>query len=335
MSDVEKLKAQTAEAAVKALKKSLGENIIMRLDELPSVDCIPTRFFTLNRAIGLGGIPRGLITEVLGNEGCGKTTFALTVAADALNAGHKVLYIDLEGKVRPEYTKALGVPSTLDMSKPTNGDQAMHIVELIARTGEYGLVIVDSAAMLSTAMELSKDIYEPNMATTARLLSQSMKRLMPVCREGNCGLLFINQYRQNTSPYGQKEIPVGGRALQYASSLTLELKSTNSDAIKKGTAVIGKTVRVHVTKNQVGTPNTHCELTLLFGKGFDPVADAFGIARAYGIIQKSGSWFSFGDIRLGQGEEASLEMFKDSDNLYELLQEAIRMVPVGTDDSDD
>lgn len=320
MLDTEALRAKTVEAAIKSLKKDLGDDIITPLSEVPEVAYIPTRLLSVNHAIGLGGIPIGLVTELIGGEGCGKTTLALSIAADAIRAGYPTLYIDLEGKVRQAYAAKLGVPDTLELCRPANGDQAMMVADKMIEAEAYKLVIIDSVALLSTGAECEKGITESNMMTTARLLSQSMKRLMPKCRIHKCALLFINQYRQSPTMYGNPNKPSGGLALQYASSLTLEMR--DGKPIRRNGASIGKGVTLKVTKNQVGMPSAECELTMLFGSGFDDVSDLFETALTVGALELKGSWVAFNGENIVQGRENCIDIMRENAELFESIKKS-------------
>lgn len=321
-NSIELLKQKTAEAAIRSLQKKFGDNIVQKLSDIPPLDFIPTRFAGLNAAIGLGGIPIGLVTELIGDEGAGKTTLALTLAADAMTNGRRVLYIDIEGKVRAEYAEKLGVSMDLEFSRPSNGDEAMLVADNLISTRAFDLVILDSVALLSTESELEKDINEANMATTARLLSQSMRRLQPKCRINNCALLFINQFRQSPTPYGNPNKPSGGRALQYASALTIDIK--DGALVKKDNRPIGKEVKLRVVKNQVGLPYSDCELTMMFGTGFDQYYDLYNSALKAGVIKVGGGgWITYKDEKLVQGKDNCVDLLKSSPAFYSEVQQAI------------
>lgn len=334
-NNMELLKQRSVDAAIKALKKKFGENIIMRLDEILEVDYVPTRFTTLNRAIGLGGIPIGLVTEIVGDEGCGKTTLALSLTADAQRHGLQCMYLDLEGKVRMDYARTLGVKGDLLLVNPKNGDEAMKALTDLLPTGAIGFAVVDSVALLSCGAEWDKEIYESNMAMTARLMSQSLRRIIPLIRKNGCALVFINQYRQSVGKmFGNPNQSTGGRALQYASSLKLELRDgkmiydSDGGSSEDKSKPIGKNVKVKISKNQVGTPFADCNLTLFFGAGFDPIYDLFQLGLDSGVLRMAGSWVKMGDENMAHGKEDAIEKMREDDKLCENI---LKLIDIAVD----
>ena len=314
--DIDIIKEKTIEATIKSLSKKLGDGIIFSLDNIPEIKYFPTRLFTLNRALSIGGMPIGRVVEIVGDEGCGKTTLALTLAADAQKSGMTVAYLDLEMKVNAEYAKKLGVqPSNFVFSRPANGDDAMFIIDKLADQEGIGLIILDSVDLLTTYAELDKEIYESNVGMKARLLSQSLRRLIPKVARNQISLVFINQYRQAVGQmFGNPNKSTGGRGLQYGSSLKLELR--DGKMIKDGDKAVGKKVHIKVTKNQVGNPYGDTELDLYFGEGFDNCADLFDAAVKSEILS-AGNWVKYKGENIANGREKCIELLRTNDELYQ------------------
>ena len=314
--DIDVIKEKTIEATIKSLSKKLGDGIIFSLDNIPEIKYFPTRLFTLNRALNLGGMPIGRVVEIVKNEGCGKTTLALTLAADAQASGMTVAYLDLEMKVDAEYAKRLGVQtSNFVFSRPANGDDAMFIIDKLADQEGIGLIILDSVDLLTTYAELDKEIYESNVGMKARLMSQALRRLIPKVARNQISLVFINQYRQVVGQmFGNPNKSTGGRGLQYGSSLKIELR--DGKMIKDGDKPVGKKVHIKVTKNQVGSPYGETELDLYFGDGFDRYSDLFDAAMKEGILD-GGAWVKYKGENIANGRDKCIELFKNNQEIYE------------------
>lgn len=316
--DIDIIKEKTIEATIKSLSKKLGDGIIFSLDNIPEIKYFPTRFFTLNRALSIGGLPIGRVIEIVGDEGCGKTTLALTLAADAQKAGLSVAYLDLEMKVNAEYAKNLGVqPSNFVFSRPANGDDAMFIIDKLADQEGIGLIILDSVDLLTTYAELDKEIYESNVGMKARLMSQALRRLIPKVARNQISLVFINQYRQAVGQlFGNPNKSTGGRGLQYGSSLKVELR--DGKIIKESDKPVGKNVHIKVTKNQVGNPYGETELSLYFGAGFDMYTDLFDAAVAANILT-AGSWVKYNGENIANGRDKCIELLKTDEAMYQKI----------------
>ena len=311
------------QTTLKQIEKRFGTGAIMRLGERPrqQVEVIPTGSLALDLALGIGGIPRGRIIEIYGPESGGKTTLALHIVAQAQKAGGVAAFVDAEHALDPVYARQLGVDvDNLLLSQPDTGEQALEIVELLVRSGAVDVIVVDSVAALVPRAEIEGEMGDSHVGLQARLMSQALRKLTGVLAKSNTSAIFINQIREKVGVmYGNPEVTTGGRALKFYSSIRLDVRR-KGQPIKKGDQPIANVVRVKVTKNKLAPPFREAELELYFGRGIDPVADLVTVAADQGVIQKSGSWFSYGDIRLGQGKEKAADYLRENPELIEEIR---------------
>ena len=311
-------KRKALENALKAIEKEFGKGAVMRLGEMPKqqVDVIPTGSLALDLALGIGGIPRGRIVEIYGPESGGKTTLALTIIAQAQRRGGVAAFVDAEHALDPLYAQRLGVQvEDLLVSQPDTGEQALEIVELLARSGAVDVIVVDSVAALVPRAEIEGEMGDQHVGLQARLMSQALRQRTAVLAKSNTAAIFINQVREKVGvTYGNPETTPGGRALKFYASVRLDVRKSGQP-IKVGNEAVGVKVRVKVVKNKLAPPFREAELEIYFGRGLDPVADLVNVAVAAGVIEKAGSWFSYGELRLGQGKEKAAEALRERPEL--------------------
>ncbi|KIX84501.1 recombinase RecA [Thermus filiformis] len=315
-------KRKSLENTLKAIEKEFGKGAIMRLGEMPrqQVDVIPTGSLALDLALGIGGIPRGRVIEIYGPESGGKTTLALTIIAQAQKMGGLAAFVDAEHALDPTYAQKLGVDvENLLVSQPDTGEQALEIVELLARSGAVDVVVVDSVAALTPKAEIEGEMGDSHVGLQARLMSQALRKLTAVLAKSNTAAIFINQVREKVGVmYGNPETTPGGRALKFYSSVRLDVR--RSGVIKQGNEAVGIKVKVKVVKNKLAPPFRQAELEIYFGRGLDPLMDLVNVAVAAEVIQKSGSWLSYGETRLGQGREKAADFLKEHPTLVEEIR---------------
>jgi len=311
------------QSTLKQIEKSFGTGAIMRLGERPrqEVSVIPTGSLALDLALGIGGIPRGRIIEIYGPESGGKTTLALHIVAQAQKAGGVAAFVDAEHALDPVYARQLGVDvDNLLLSQPDTGEQALEIVELLVRSGAVDVIVVDSVAALVPRAEIEGEMGDAHVGLQARLMSQALRKLTGVLSKSNTSAIFINQIREKVGVmYGNPEVTTGGRALKFYSSIRLDVRR-KGQPIKKGDQAVANVVRVKVTKNKLAPPFREAELELYFGRGIDPVADLVTVAVDRDVIQKSGSWFSYGEIRLGQGKEKAADYLRANPEMIDEIR---------------
>ena len=316
-------KRKALENALKAIEKEFGKGAVMRLGEMPKqqVDVIPTGSLALDLALGIGGIPRGRIVEIYGPESGGKTTLALTIIAQAQRRGGVAAAVDAEHPVAPRYGQSHGVQVDDRLAPPPHtGEQALEIVELLARSGAVDVIVVDSVAALVPRAEIEGEMGDQHVGLQARLMSQALRKLTAVLAKSNTAAIFINQVREKVGvTYGNPETTPGGRALKFYASVRLDVRKSGQP-IKVGNEAVGVKVRVKVVKNKLAPPFREAELEIYFGRGLDPVADLVNVAVAAGVIEKAGSWFSYGELRLGQGKEKAAEALRARPELLEEIR---------------
>ena len=313
--------------AISQIEKDFGKGAIMRLGEAGaklSISAIPTGSLSLDIALGVGGIPRGRVAEVFGAEASGKTTVAYHVVAHAQKMGGTAAYIDAEHAMDPSYAARCGVNiADLLVSQPDSAEQALEIVEYLVRSGGVDVVVIDSVAALVPRAELEGDMGDPQMGLQARLMSQALRKLTAAIGRSNTAVIFINQLREKVGvTFGNPEVTPGGRALKFYSSVRIDLRRI--DGIKRGNEVIGNRVRARVVKNKVAAPFRTAEFDIIFGQGISAEGDLVDLGATYGILSKSGSFYSYGDTRLGQGREQAKEHLRQHPDVAKAVEERIR-----------
>ena len=324
MSQSEKEKALADTIA--QIEKTYGKGSIMRMTDTVAcqVDAIPTGCLSLDLALGIGGLPRGRIVEIYGQESSGKTTLALHVIAETQKTGGMVAFIDAEHALDPVYAKNLGIDlSRLYICQPDNGEQALDIAEALVRSSAMDVVVIDSVAALTPQAEINGEIGESHVGLQARLMSQALRKIAGVCNKTKTCIIFINQLREKIGVmYGNPEVTPGGKALKFYASVRLDVRK--GEAIKDSGNVIGNRTKVKVVKNKLAPPFKIAEFDLIFGKGISNEGVILDLAIEEGIIVKSGSWFSYNDERLGQGREAVKNIILSRPGLIEELETKIR-----------
>ncbi len=320
----EKLKA--LEIAVSEIKEKFGEGAIMKLGEARrvDVDAIPTGSISLDLALGVGGMPKGRVIEMYGPESSGKTTVALHTVAQAQKQGGLAAFVDAEHALDPEYAKRIGVKiDDLLISQPDTGEQALDIVESLVRSAAIDVIVVDSVAALTPRAEIEGEMGQQHMGLQARLMSQALRKLTAIVAKSGTTVIFINQIRMKIGiVFGNPEITPGGRALKFYASVRIELRRV--ETIKQGTEAVGTHVKAKVVKNKVAPPFRNAEFDIIFGIGISREGGIIDLGTELGIIKKSGAFFSYGDIRLGQGKENAREYLKQNPEPAGEIEKAIR-----------
>lgn len=320
-------KQAALETALKNIEKQYGVGSVMRLGDDAAkidVDVISTTSIGLDKALGIGGIPRGRVTEIYGPESSGKTTVALHVVAQAQKNGGNAAFIDAEHALDPVYAKNLGVDiDNLIISQPDTGEQALEILEALVRSGALDLVVVDSVAALVPKAEIDGDMGDSHVGLHARLMSQALRKLTGVIKKSNTAVIFINQLREKVGiVYGNPEVTTGGRALKFYSSIRLDIRRI--ETLKKGTEMIGNRTRAKVVKNKLAPPFKTAEFDIMYGEGISAEGDLLDTAVEAGLIKKAGSWFSYEGERLGQGRDKVKEYMKEHPEFTEHILELLR-----------
>ena len=318
-------KLKALQAAMSKIEKDYGKGSIMKLgdEKIEQVEVIPTGSISLNVALGVGGYPKGRIIEIYGPESSGKTTLAIHAIAEAQKAGGIAAFVDAEHAFDRFYAAALGVDiDNLIISQPDNGEQALEIADQLIRSAAVDIVVVDSVAALTPKKEIEGDMGDNVVGLQARLMSQALRKLTSTISKTNTTCIFINQLREKIGVmFGNPETTTGGNALKFYSSVRLDIRRVT--AIKDGDNVIGNQVRVKIVKNKVAPPFRKAEFEITFGEGISRVGEIVDLGVEYGIIQKSGSWFSYNDTRLAQGRDATKQVIKDNPELAEELEAKI------------
>ncbi len=319
-------KSKALDSTIAGIEKQFGKGSIIRLGQSArlNVDSISTGSISLDIALGVGGIPRGRITEIYGTESSGKTTIALQCVAQAQKAGGICAYVDVEHSIDPEYAKNLGVDvENLYISQPTTGEEALDIMDALIRSSAVDIVVLDSVAALVPKSELEGDMGDSHVGVHARLMSQALRKLTGTINRTNTACIFINQIRQKIGVmFGNPETTSGGLALKYYASVRMEVR--RSETVKSGTDAVGARVKVKIVKNKVAAPFKVAEFDILFGKGISRAGSILDLGVDLNIIGKSGAYFSYGDIRLGQGRENARTFLSDNDKLMDEIELKIR-----------
>jgi recombination protein RecA len=314
------------ESAILELKKKYGDGAVMRLGESThlAVDVIPTGSLALDIALGVGGIPRGRVTEIFGPESSGKTTLCQHIVAETQKQGGMAAYIDMEHALDPSYAAKCGVDTdALYVSQPDTGEQALSIAETLIRSGAVDVVVVDSVAALVPRAEIEGDMGDATMGAQARLMSQALRKLSAAIKQTNTAMIFTNQLRQKIGVmFGNPETTTGGMALKFYASVRLDVRRVQS--IKTGTEVVGSRTRVRVVKNKVAPPFREAEFDIMYNEGISKTGDLIDIGTALGLIVKRGAFFSFEDTRIGQGRENAKQYLKEHPELTDQLDKIIR-----------
>jgi recombination protein RecA len=320
-------RAKLLEAAISQIEKSYGKGSIMRLgnkDVLVPVNVIPSGCLSLDAALGVGGFPRGRVIEVYGPESGGKTTLTLHVIAEAQKLGGQAAFIDAEHALDPSYARKLGVDvDNLLVSQPDHGEQALEIAETLIRSGGVDVVVVDSVAALVPKAELEGEMGDPQMGLQARLMSQALRKLTAIVSKSKTCLIFINQIREKIGVmFGNPETTTGGRALKFYASMRVDIRRIQ--AIKEGDRVVGSRTRAKVVKNKVAAPFREAEFDIVYGEGISREGDLLDLGVDKGVIDKSGTWLSYGGERMGQGRENARVFLRENKNIREKIEGALR-----------
>lgn len=320
-------KEKALDIAISQIEKQFGKGSIMRLGEAAArvtVEVIPTGSLGLDLALGVGGIPRGRVTEIFGPEASGKSTLCQHIIAEAQELGGKAAYIDVEHAFDPSYAAAVGVKlEDLLVSQPDTGEQALEITETLVRSGAIDVVAIDSVAALAPRAEIEGEMGESHVGLQARLMSQALRKLSAAISKSRTAVLFVNQLREKVGIiFGNPEVTPGGRALKFYSSVRIDLRKV--DNIKSGTKVLGTRVRAKVVKNKVAPPFKSAEFDIMFGQGISKEGDILDLGVEMGIVKKTGAFFSFGDTRLGQGRENAKEYLKQHPDVAQEIERQIR-----------
>lgn len=320
----EKLKA--LQLTIDKIEKNYGKGSIMKLGDNPveSVEVIPTGSISLDIALGIGGLPKGRVIEIFGPESSGKTTLAIHAIAEAQKLGGIAAFIDAEHAFDSFYAKKLGIDiDNLLVSQPDNGEQALEIAENLIRSGAIDIIVIDSVAALTPKSEIEGEMGDSKMGLQARLMSQALRKLTATISKTNCCCIFINQLREKIGVmFGNPETTTGGNALKFYASVRLDIRKISQ--IKDGENVTGNRVKVKVVKNKVAPPFRTAEFDLLYGEGFSKIGEIIDLGVSLNLIKKSGSWFSYGDTKLGQGRDAVKQLLIDNPELAEELEIKIK-----------
>ena len=314
------------ETAIAKIEKDYGKGTIMRLgDDISiNVEALSTGSLSLDLALGIGGLPKGRIIEIYGPEASGKTTLALHAVASAQKAGGDAAYIDVEHALEPGYAQALGVDiNSLLISQPDTGEQALDIAESLVRSGAVDVVVIDSVAALIPRVELEGEVGDTVVGALARLMSQAMRRLAGAISKNNCTVIFINQLRQKIGVmYGNPETTPGGLALKYYSSVRIDVRRI--ETLKVNGEMVGNRTRAKVVKNKVAPPFREAEFDIMYGEGISLIGELIDLGVKLGLVQKSGSWYSMGETRIGQGRDAAKQYLKNNPEIADNLEAEIR-----------
>lgn len=319
-------RSKALDTALAQIEKQFGKGAVMRLgqNQAMQVEAISTGSFSLDMALGIGGLPRGRIVEVYGPESSGKTTLALHCIAQGQKDGGYAAFIDVEHALDPVYARALGVDvDALLVSQPDTGEQALEITEALVRSGAIDVIVVDSVAALVPRAEIEGDMGDSHVGLQARLMSQALRKLAGAISKSNCVAIFINQLREKVGViYGSPEVTPGGRALKFYASVRVDIRKI--ETLKNGTEQIGSRTRAKVVKNKIAPPFREAEFDVMYGQGISREGEILDLASKIDIVQKSGAWFSYGETRLGQGRDNSKEFLKNNPEICAEIEQKLR-----------
>ena len=319
-------KEKTLDLAISQIEKQFGQGAIMRMgeDTIMKIDGIPTGSISLDAAIGIGGIPRGRITEIYGPESSGKTTLALHVVAQAQKTGGYAAFIDAEHAMDPEYAKKLGVDiDNLLISQPDTGEQALDITETLVRSGALDIIIIDSVAALVPKAELDGDMGDTHVGLQARLMSQALRKLTGTVSKSKTSVVFINQIRHKIGVmFGSPETTTGGNALKFYASIRLDIRRIGQ--IKEGDQVVGNRTRVKVVKNKIAPPFKNTEFDIMYGEGISYEGDLLDLAAQADIVNKTGAWYSFNNEKIGQGRENTKRFLQENEKVKKEIETGVK-----------
>ena len=324
--DDKQSKLKALEEAVKDIQGKYGEGSIMKLGDARrvDVDAIPTGSFSLDLALGVGGVPRGRIIEVFGPESSGKTTLALHIVAEAQKKGGLAAFVDAEHALDPEYAKKIGVKiNDLLISQPDTGEQALEIVESLIRSGSIDVIVIDSVAALTPQAEIEGEMSQQHMGLQARLMSHALRKLTAIVGKSRTVVIFINQIRMQIGVFfGNPETTPGGKALKFYSSVRIDIR--RAAQIKKGEEVIGNRVKVKIVKNKVAPPFRTAEFDIFYNQGISPEAEIINLGEKYEVVKKSGASYAFGSVKLGHGFDSARKNLSDNKKLMDDIKRALK-----------
>ena len=319
-------KERNLQLALAKIEKDFGKGAIMRLGEteIPKVEAISTGCLTLDVALGIGGIPKGRIIEIYGPESSGKTTVALHCVAEVQKEGGTAAFVDAEHALDPVYASKLGVNlDDLYISQPDSGEQALEITETLIRSGAIDIIVIDSVAALTPQAELDGDMGDSHVGMQARLMSQALRKITAASSKSKCTIIFINQLREKIGVmYGNPETTTGGKALKFYASVRIEIRK--ADVLKDGSDIVGNHVKAKVVKNKVAPPFKVAEFDIMYGTGISNMGCVLDLAVENGFVQKSGSWFSYNDEKIGQGRDKAMDFLKSNPEIFKELDAKIR-----------
>ena len=319
-------KKKALETAISQIEKNFGKGTVMRLGDRPemNVEAIPTGSLALDAALGIGGVPKGRIIEIYGPESSGKTTLALHIVAQAQKRGGEVAFVDAEHALDPDYAARIGVDSdSMLVSQPDTGEQALEITDALVRSGAVDVVVVDSVAALTPRAEIEGEMGDTFVGLQARLMSQALRKLAGNISKTNCVVIFINQLRMKIGVmYGNPETTTGGNALKFYASVRIDIRRT--EAIKNGTEIVGNRTRAKIVKNKVAPPFKEAIFDIMYGEGISKWGELVDLAVQLDLINKSGSWFSIGDERIGQGRDNAKLYLQEHPDVADRIEQEVR-----------
>ena len=325
MSKEKSNSSETLQTVLQQIEREFGKGSVVRLGDKPKVDveALSSGSILLDSCLGIGGYPKGRIIEIYGPESSGKTTLALTAVAEAQSKGGIAAYIDAENSIDPEYAKNLGVNiDDLILSQPDSGEEALEIVESLASSGVFSLIVIDSVAALVPKAELDGAMIDSSVGLQARMMSKAMRKITGVLSKNNCTVIFINQLRDKVGViYGSNETTTGGRALKFFASVRIDIR--RSEAIKDGINIIGNTCNIKVVKNKVAPPFRSCKIDIIYGKGISKEGELLDLGLEYGYVKRSGSWYEIYGERMGQGRETAKQFLAENTDIRDKLKENI------------